>query len=84
MFEPLGRRPGVDCGVFGIPVAQLILNGAQIMSLVRQCVATDVAEHVGMDLAQVGALPDTADQVVDALPRSVMNNQGNRESRIRR
>jgi hypothetical protein len=41
-----------------------------------------------MDLAQISALADAADQVVDALagelpPRSVTNNQGNRESLIR-
>jgi hypothetical protein len=69
-------------------VPQVILDGTQVMPLVRQCVPASMAEHVWMDLAQISALADAADQVVDALagelpPRSVTNNQGNRESLIR-
>jgi len=68
---------------------QVVLDRTQIMPLVGQCVPAGVAKHVGMDLAKIGSLTDTTDQVVNALPRklpprSVTNNQGNREFLIRR
>ncbi len=46
---------------------QVILDRAQIMPLVRQRVPAGVAEHVGMDLAQIGALADAPDHIVDPL-----------------
>ena len=48
-------------------MSQVILDRAQIMSLVRQCVTAGMAKHVRVDPAEVGSLTDTPDQVVDAL-----------------
>jgi len=62
--------------VLGIPVPQVVLDGTQIMSLVRQCVPASMAEDVRMDPAKIGAITDAAHQVVGPLagerpPRSV-------------
>jgi len=46
---------------------QVVLDRTQIMPLVRQGVSAGMAEHVRMDLAQIGALANAPDQVVDTL-----------------
>ena len=48
---------------------QIVLDGPQVMPLVRQRVSAGVAAHVRMNAAQLGTLADEADEVVNALAR---------------
>ena len=64
---------------------QVVLDGAQVVPLVRQRIAAGMAQHVRMDFAQIGALTDAADQVVDTLAGELPPSLGDeqpRQSRI--
>ena len=60
---------------------QVVLDRAQVMSLVSQRVATGMAEHVGVDLVKIGSLTDTPGQVVNALTSELPASFGNEQPR---
>ncbi len=62
-------------------MAQIVLDGAQIVSFVGQGVATGMAKHVRMDLAQAGPLAGTPDKVVYALARELVAALGDEQPR---
>jgi hypothetical protein len=48
-------------------MTQIVLDGAQVMSFVSQRVATSVAKHMRMDLAQSTPLASPPDKVIHVL-----------------
>lgn len=47
-FEPILRQRGIARGVLDVLVTEVSLEGAGIVAVVRELVATGVAKHVGM------------------------------------
>jgi hypothetical protein len=49
-FEPVLRQRRIPCGVLDIPVSEVGLQGAGIVTIVRELVTTSVAKHVSVSL----------------------------------
>jgi hypothetical protein len=56
-------------GVPGVAVAEVVLDEAQVVTLVRQGEPTGMAKHVRVDSNESGPRGNGRDQIVDRLPR---------------
>src|SRR4051794_1109880 len=49
ILEPLRGQLSVPCGVLDVAVAEPLLNGSRVVSIVGELEATGVAQHVRVD-----------------------------------
>ena len=77
--EAHGGRSGVVGGVAWVAVAEVVLDQAQVVAAVGQREAAGVAQHVGPDAAEAGALADAPEQVVHRLARHGLAPLGDEE-----
>lgn len=54
--------------MLGVAVAEVVLDGPQVMALVGEVMAAGVAQRVGVDAWQAGAHGREAHEVADGLP----------------
>jgi AraC-like DNA-binding protein len=67
------RRAGVVGGVARVAVAEVVLDEPQIVAFVGECEAAGMAQHVGPDTPQTGALADREQEVVHRLSSDIRN-----------
>jgi hypothetical protein len=48
-LEPIGRQLGIEHCVLYVAVAQVVLNGAGIVTIIGKLEPTGMAQHMGMD-----------------------------------
>ena len=67
-FKPPTGDTGVAHGHCGIAVAQVILHGPKIGSLIGKGITTRMPKHVGMNVANSCLVACSSDQIVDGVP----------------
>src|SRR5215210_6935026 len=80
-LEPAAGHAGVMDRVFGVAMAQVVLDEAQIVALVGQIEAARVAQHMRMDRAEPRPLGCRADKVVHRLARKRLAALGDEQPR---
>ena len=55
-------------GVFGVAVAEVVLDQMQVITLVGEVEAAGMAQHVWMDRRQASACGSRNDQIIHRLP----------------
>ena len=66
-FEAVGGDTGVVGGVPGLPMAEIVLDQAQVVAAVGETVAAGVAQRVRVDVAETGAPGGGGDEIVRRL-----------------
>src|SRR3712207_3636810 len=66
-FETMGGDTGVVGGVPGLPMAEIVLDQAQVVAAIGKIVAASVAQRVRMDVIETGTPGGGGDEVVSRL-----------------
>ena len=70
MREPVGLQHGIADGMLDIFVAKIVLDGPRVVSLVRQLIATRMAQHVRMDGKRQGrGVAGAREHLAESRPR---------------
>lgn len=82
-IEPRCCRAGIVGGMSGIAMTEIVLDKPQIVPLVGKREAAGMAEHMGIDCAQICSCPRRPDDIVYRLSRERLPAFGNEQPRQR-
>jgi hypothetical protein len=72
-------RPRIASGVSRIPVAEIILDGAEVRALVCKCEAAGVAQHVWVNSLQARTFADRCNHVAHGAAHHLTIALGNEQ-----